>query len=173
MIIELPQPTEYPRYYQSYLDLVKDGDLIKTLKDQIIDIQAVIATIPEEKEGFAYAEGKWTIKEVIGHIIDTERILAYRAMRFARKDKTVLPGFDENTFVANANFNKRTLYELAHEFAIVREANITMFKTFDKEQLMEKGNANGQEVSVRSIIYMIAGHASHHVNVIRTKYLMD
>jgi hypothetical protein len=173
MIIEQPQSNEYPPYYQGYLDLVKGGDVIRTLKDQIIDIQAVISTIPEEKEGFAYAEGKWTIKEVIGHIIDTERVLAYRAMRFARKDKTILPGFDENTFVANANFNKRTLYELAHEFAIVREANITMFKTFEKDQLIEKGNANGQQVSVRSIIYMIAGHAAHHVNVIRTKYLMD
>jgi hypothetical protein len=171
MIIEQPQAGEYPPYYQSYLDRVKSGDVIKTLKDQIMDIQAVISKIPEEKEGFAYAEGKWTIKEVIGHIIDTERILGYRALRFARKDKTVLPGFDENEFVANANFNKRTLYELAHEFAIVREANIALFKTFSKEELIEKGNANGQEVSVRAIIYMIAGHASHHVNVIRTKYL--
>jgi len=173
MIIEQPQSSEYPPYYQHYLDLVSNGDVIKTLKDQIMDIQAVISKIPEEKEGYAYAEGKWTIKEVIGHVIDTERILGYRVLRFARKDKTVLPGFDENAFVSNANFNKRTLYELAHEFAIVREANITLFKTFEKEHLIQKGNANGQEVSVRSVIYMIAGHASHHMNVIKTKYLAE
>lgn len=168
-----PQPNEYPLYYQSYLDLVKTDDVIKALKDQVMKVQAVISEIPEEKEGFAYSEGKWTIKEVIGHIIDTERILGYRAMRFARKDKTVLAGFDENAFVKNSNFNKRTLYELGHEFAIVREANIAMFKNFDEEELNQFGNANGIDVSVNAIIFMIAGHAAHHVNVIKTKYLQD
>jgi hypothetical protein len=166
-----PQPAEYPPYYQHYLDLIKTDDVIKALKDQVMNVQAVISEIPEAKEGYAYAEGKWTIKEVIGHIIDTERILAYRALCFARKDKTVLPGFDENLFAANANFNKRTLYDLGHEFAIVREANITLFKTFDENVFKEKGNANGKEVSVGAVVFMIAGHAAHHVNVIKEKYL--
>lgn len=168
-----PEPSEYPEYYKNYVNLVKSSDVIKELKDQILNIQAVISEIPEEKEGYAYADGKWTIKQVIGHIIDTERILGYRAMRFARKDKTVLPGFDENAFVANSNFNKRTLYDLGHEFAIVREANLAMFRTFDEEELDQSGTANGIDVSVRAIIFMIAGHAIHHLHVLRTKYLLD
>jgi len=168
-----PTPSEYPPYYQHYLDLVKAPNVIKALKDQVMDIQAVISEIPEDKEDYAYAEGKWTIKEVIGHIIDTERVLGYRAMRFARKDKTELPGFDENAFVANSNFNKRTLYELGHEFAIVREANLAMFKTFAEEEAAQMGKANGIDVSVRAIVFMIAGHAMHHMNVIRVKYLLD
>jgi hypothetical protein len=168
-----PEPIEYPGYYKNYVELVRNNDVIKELKDQILNIQAVISEIPEEKEGYAYAEGKWTIKQVIGHIIDTERILGYRAMRFARKDKTVLPGFDENAYVANSNFNKRTLYDLGHEFAIVREANLAMFRTFNEEELNQLGTANGIDVSVRAIIFMIAGHAIHHLNVLKTKYLLE
>ncbi len=168
-----PESSEHPPYYDHYIGLVKGDDIIKALKSQVIDAQSVISGIPEDKENYAYSEGKLTTKEVLGHIIDTERILGYRAIRFARKDKTVLPGFDENSFVANANFNKRTLYDLAHEFALVRESNITSFKHFDEEALNQMGNANGKEVSVRAILYMIAGHATHHINVIQTRYLLD
>src|ERR1051325_11705401 len=99
-----PEPNEYPHFYKNYVDLVPSNDIIRELGKQVMDIQAVIAEIPEEKENFAYAEGKWTIKEIIGHIIDTERVLGYRAMRFARKDKTPLPGYDENKYVANSTF---------------------------------------------------------------------
>jgi uncharacterized damage-inducible protein DinB len=173
MPIDRPKEFEIPQRYQNYVSLVKGNDVIKELKNQVMNIQAVISEIPEEKEGYAYAEDKWTIKQVLGHIIDTERIFGYRAMRFARKDKTPLPGFNENDFVANANFNDRTLYELGHEFAIVREANIAMFKTFGEEELSQIGTASGVEVSVRAIMYLIAGHATHHVNVLKTKYLMD
>ena len=137
----------------------------------MIDIQELISEISEEKEDFAYAPGKWTPKEVIGHIIDTERIMAFRALCFARKDKTPLPGFDENYYVANANFKNRTMYDLAHEFAVVRESNIALFKCFNQEALDATGTANGREVSVRAILFMIAGHAVHHVNIIKTRYL--
>ncbi len=108
-----PANTEYPACYQKYIDLIKSDDIIKVLDEQVIDIQELISGISAEKESFRYAEGKWTPKEVIGHIIDTERIMAYRALRFARKDKTPLAGFDENNYVANADFNKRTMYDLA------------------------------------------------------------
>ncbi len=168
-----PEASEYPAYYQSYLDLVRGNDVLKALKDQVIDIQAVISEIPEDKENFAYAESKWTIKQVLGHVVDTERIMAYRALCIARKDKTKLPGFDEKLFVANADFETRTLYTLAHEFAIVRESNISLFKTFKDENLDEMGNANGKDVSLRAVLYMIAGHATHHLNVIKTRYLLD
>lgn len=168
-----PLPSEYPSFYKNYVDNVKTDNIIKELRDQVIDIQAVISEIPEEKEEYRYAEGKWTIKEIIGHIIDTERVLGYRAMRFARKDKTPLPGYDENYFVANANFNKQTLYSLGHEFAIVREANLALFKVWDEEALSQVGVANGLDVTVRSLLFMIAGHATHHMNVIKIKYLLD
>ncbi|MBA3705170.1 MAG: DinB family protein [Bacteroidetes bacterium] len=168
-----PQSSEYPPYYAHYISLVKEDNILRVLKNQVIDIQALISGIPEDKENYAYAEGKWTIKEVLGHVIDTERIFGYRAMRMARKDKTMLPGFDENTFVENAQFNKRTLYDLAHEFAIVRESHLASFKHFDEIALNQIGNANGKEVSVRAILYMIAGHAAHHMDVIKTRYLID
>lgn len=168
-----PNPSEYPEYYKSYVNEVKTDNIIKELSDQVISIQAIISEIPEDKENYAYAKGKWTIKEVLGHIIDAERVFGYRAMRFARKDKTALSGFDENLFVANANFKKQTLYALAHEFAIVREANLAMFKNFTEEALNQVGNANGKDVSVRAILFMIAGHATHHLNIIKTKYLLD
>lgn len=166
-----PQPNEYPSFYQNYVDNVKTDNIIKELTDQVLNIQAIISEIPEEKENHRYAEGKWTIKEIIGHIIDTERVLGYRAMRFARKDKTALPGYDENWFVANANFQKQSLYSLGHEFAIVREANLALFKVWDDEAFSQMGVANNLDVSVRAILYMIAGHATHHINVIKTKYL--
>jgi hypothetical protein len=168
-----PSAKEAPEYYNHYIDLVKNDDVIKELKDQVLKIQAIISEIPEDKENYAYADGKWTIKQVIGHIIDTERVFGYRAMCFARKDKTALPGFDENAFVKNSNFHKRTLYELGHEFAIVREANLTMFKTFEEDELSQVGNANGKDVSVRAVIFMVAGHAIHHLNVLKTKYLLE
>jgi len=168
-----PLPSEYPSFYKHYVDNVKTDNIIKELRDQVIDIQAIISEIPEEKEEYLYAPGKWTIKEIIGHIIDTERVLGYRAMRFARKDKTPLPGYDENHFVANANFNNQTLYSLGHEFAIVREANLALFKTWNEEALSQVGVANGLEVTVRAMLFMIAGHATHHMNVIKEKYLNE
>ncbi len=166
-----PETTEHPIYYKQYIDLIKSDNILKVLDKQVIDIQELLSGISEEKENFVYAPDKWTPKEVIGHIIDTERIMAYRALCFARKDKTPLPGFDENNYVANSNFNKRTMYDLGHEFAVVRESNIALFKCFDEAMLNEMGNANGKEVSVRAILFMIAGHAVHHINVIKTRYL--
>ena len=166
-----PEETEHPVYYKHYIDLVKSDNIIKVLSEQVIDFQELISEISEENENQAYAPGKWTPKEVIGHIIDTERILAYRALCFARKDKTPLSGFNENNYVMNANFKNRTLYDLAQEFAVLRESNITLFRSFDTEALNQAGNANGTEVTVRAILFMLAGHAVHHINVIKLKYL--
>jgi hypothetical protein len=168
-----PQENEYAEHYKKYIDLVKGNNIIKALSDQVIDVQAIISEIPEDKEDYAYADGKWTIKEVIGHIIDTERIFAYRALRFARKDKTPLSGFDENTYIKNSNFHKQTLYNLAHEFAIVREANLALWKQFDEETMAQIGNANSKDMSVRAVLYTVAGHTAHHLNVIKLKYLLD
>lgn len=166
-----PSENEFPPYYKYYVDLIKGHSAIKALENQILDVQSLISDIPSEREDYAYAEGKWTIKEVLGHVIDTERILAYRALRFARNDNTELSGFDENKIIQYGNFNKRSLYDLAHEFGVVRESNIILFKHFDEEALERRGIANGREVSVRALIYFIGGHQIHHTNVIKEKYL--
>ncbi|HEY0030382.1 MAG TPA: DinB family protein [Bacteroidia bacterium] len=168
-----PQSSEYAAFYEGYISLVKNENIIKGMQDQILDLQSLISNVPNDKEDHAYAAGKWTIKEVIGHIIDTERIMAYRAFRMSRKDKTQLSGFDENAFISNSNFNDRTLYDLAHEFALVRESNIALFKSFTEEMINEIGNANGKEISVRALLYIIVGHTIHHMNVVREKYLCD
>lgn len=171
-MISKPQPTDYPDYFENYINLVKPNNVLKTLQDQVLSMQAFLSAIPEDKEDFSYADGKWTLKEVVGHIIDTERIMGYRALRFARGDYRELAGFDEKSYIQNSNFNNRTLYDLAHEFAVVRESNIILIRNLPEECLDNKGTANGKEISVRSLIYVIAGHAMHHLNVIKTRYLL-
>lgn len=168
-----PEKSEYPSYYEPYISSVKGSSIIRVLEDQVLSVQALISGIPEDRENFAYAEGKWTLKEVMGHIIDTERIMAYRALRFARRDRTPLPGFDQDLYVPSGSFNKRTLYDLAHEFGVVRESNIILFKTFDEEILDQKGIANEKEITVRALLYIIAGHAIHHIRVINERYLLE
>ena len=115
-----PESVEYPEYFNKYINLIVGDNILKVLEDQVIDFQELISSFTEENEDFVYAPDKWTPKEVIGHIIDTERIMAYRTLCFARKDKTPLPGYDDMEYVKNAKFNSRTLYDLAHEFAVIR-----------------------------------------------------
>jgi hypothetical protein len=168
-----PKPSEYPSYYEPYISLVKDDNVLRVLEDQVLSVQAVLSEVPEEREDFTYADGKWTLKEVMGHIIDSERIFAYRVLRIARNDKTPLPGYEQDDYVPNGNFNKRTLYDLGHEFGIVRESNLILFKNLGETAWSRTGIANEKEISVRALIYIIAGHAIHHVNVIRQKYLVE
>jgi hypothetical protein len=169
-MISRPTPSDYPAYYETYIKLVKE-DVFKLLDDGILKMQALLSGIDEEKENYAYAPGKWTVKEVIGHILDTERIMTYRALRFARADRQELPGFDENDYVKNSNFGKRKLIDMAHEFSLLRESNIALFKSFDEEALNRKGIANKNEISVRALIYIVAGHQVHHMQVLRERYL--
>lgn len=171
ILISKPAADEYAPYFQSYINRVGDQDLFKLLNSQILSLQSLVSEISEEQENFRYADGKWTIKEVIGHILDTERIMAYRALCIARGDKTSFPGFDENEYVKHANFAHRSLYDLVHEFAITREANLQLFKSFDQVAINQVGLANNNKVSVRALLYIIAGHYLHHVEVIRAKYL--
>lgn len=172
-IISKPQQGEYPAYCEGYNNYIRNNNLIKVLEDSILNFQSIVTGIPEGKENFRYAPEKWSIKEVIGHIIDTERVLAYRVLCIARGEQYEMPGFDENAFVENANTGQRTMYDLVHEFSLVREANILMFKSFNDEILSRKGIANKHTVSVKGLIFMIAGHELHHLNVIKTKYLPE
>jgi uncharacterized damage-inducible protein DinB len=166
-----PETNEHPPYYNYYINLVKSEQGVKALENQIIEMQQFIGNVPLELEEYRYAEGKWTLKEVLGHICDVERILGYRALCIARGEKKELPGFDEDQYVAYGMFNKRSLYDLAHEFSIVRESNIAMFKSFDENAFNMMGIANNSKMSVRAILFMIAGHEIHHINVIKERYL--
>jgi hypothetical protein len=169
--IPRPQTDEHAPYYGKYIAQVPDGDLISMLREQIMETVGLLGGLPEGKANFAYAPGKWTIKEVIGHMIDVERVMAYRALRIARADTTDLPGFDENAWVPVANFGARTIADLLEEFQVVRAATVHLAKHLDAEALARRGSANKNGISVRALLYIIAGHERHHLALFRERYL--
>jgi uncharacterized damage-inducible protein DinB len=166
-----PEQSEYLPYYHKYVALVPTGDVIETLTRQSADTLALLGGLDEAQGNHAYEPGKWSIKGVVGHVIDTERIFAYRALRFARNDQTPLPGYDQDDYGRVANFDARTLASLAKEYASVRAATIALFRSLDDEALQRRGQANDAEVSVRALAHIIAGHELHHVGIIRERYL--
>ena len=165
-----PQPDEFDPYYATYINTVSEN-VLGELEHQAISFPAFLKQIPDIKAYYAYAEGKWTVKEVVGHMIDTERIMAYRALRIARNDQTPLASFEENDYVANASFNDRSLESLAEEFEAVRIANIHLFKHLTEDELIRKGTASNKPVSVRALLYILVGHVNHHRNIIEERYL--
>jgi len=166
-----PESTEYAPYYGKYVMLVPDGDLTATLSRQLDATLAVLSSLSEQRADFSYAPGKWSIKEVVGHLMDSERVFAYRALSIGRDDKTPLPGFEQDDYVASANFNERTLSSLLEEFTAVRQATVQLFKNFADKEWQRRGTANGQEITPLSLGYIVAGHELHHMDVLRTRYL--
>jgi uncharacterized damage-inducible protein DinB len=166
-----PAETEYASYYGRYVALVADPDIVAALDHQLKSTRTLLDTISEEKAGHRYEPGKWSIKQLVGHIADTERIFAHRALRFARNDRTELPGFDENAYAANANFGDLPLSSVVEEYATVRQASIVLFKHLEKDAWNRRGIANKNEVSVRAIAFLIAGHELHHIGILKTRYL--
>jgi len=164
-----PQPEEYSSFYQKYIDTVVD-DVLSEASDQLESFPEYLRTVPQDKVDFAYAEGKWTIKELLGHVIDTERIMAYRLLRFARNDSTGLAGFDENNYVANAHFGNREFNDMIEEFEAVRKANLFLFRSLTEDDLQRKGEANNASLSVRALLFITAGHVKHHQKVIEKRY---
>lgn len=169
--IARPKADEHPEYYGRYIARVPDGDLVAQLREQILETASLLAGVSPARANYAYAPGKWTIKEVIGHMIDVERVMCFRALWFARNDKTELPGFDEKLWAPNTNYEKRTLDDLLEEYQVVRAATIHLAKHLDADVLARRGTANGHEVSVRALFYIIAGHERHHVALLRERYL--
>ena len=165
-----PNADEFPPFYKTYIDTVSDN-VIAELEYQINSFPAFLKGISGDKATYAYAEGKWTLKELLGHVNDTERIMAYRALRIARNDKTPLPGFDENEYVSNAHFADRTIESIADEFAALRRANMFLIKSFTEEEVNRTGISNNSPVSVRALIYILAGHLNHHRRIIEERYL--
>jgi uncharacterized damage-inducible protein DinB len=170
--IEKPREGEYPACAHIYIDLLpEDGQILKHLADNFKASKKFILSLPKYRLLYRYAEGKWTIKEILGHIVDDERIYVYRALRFARNDSTELPGFDQDQYARYSEANKRDSRDLLDEFSLVRQSTIAFFKSVDVAALLRTGVANGQSVSVRALAYHIAGHELRHMKIIRERYL--
>lgn len=165
-----PQTQEYPIWYKSYIEQIKTN-IMEVLEEQVSTVPTFINSIPIDKGSYAYAPGKWTIKQLLGHVIDTERIMVYRLTCFARGEQEALPGFDENAYVAHAHFDDRTLQSLAEELSTLRKANLFLIKSFNEDELNKIGNANGSNISVRALVFILAGHVAHHINIIKERYL--
>jgi uncharacterized damage-inducible protein DinB len=170
--IEKPLEGEYAPYTIMYIGLLPDDGLVlQHLEENLKATEDLILSLPVEKLAYRYAEGKWTIKEILVHIIDDERIYAYRALRFARNDKTELPGFEQDDYALHSGANARDIKDILKEFATVRRATISLFEGFNNQALTRAGVANGNIMSVRAAIYHLAGHELHHINLIRERYL--
>ena len=166
-----PEPTEYAPYYEGYVSKVADGDIATTLAAQADEIKTLLAGVPEEKGTLAYAEGKWTMKELLSHIIDGERIFSYRALRISRGDKTALEGFEQDDYIATSNANNRTFADLVDEFVLERQANIHMARNISAMGSEQMGTASDNPVSARAVLYIMAGHVRHHLDILKTRYL--
>jgi len=167
------EKNEYASFYQPYIQVLLDNDkdLIENLQSSLDETLQILKNLNSEKQLFQYAEGKWTIKEIMQHIIDAERVFNYRALRFARNDTTVLSGFDENHYASNSNANTRDFIDLLEEFSLLRKSTILMYKNFTKDTLLLKGKASGEYISVRAMGFITSGHLLHHLHVIKSRYL--
>src|SRR6185503_9496530 len=163
-----PQPAEYDPYYQKYVSLVPEEDILLALKTQIDELSKLFDGVPEEKGTYAYGDGKWTVKEVLSHIIDGERMFAYRVFRIARGDKTPIEGFEQDGYIENSHANRRTFSELLDEMNLLRRANVLFFKNLGDEDWIRTGLANNAEISVRALAFIMAGHIRHHVTILRS-----
>jgi hypothetical protein len=171
LTIDKPEESEYLPYYGRYISLVPDGEILALLSNQLEATAALLRGIPESQANFRYEADKWSIKQVVGHMIDTERIFACRALRFARDDKTPLPGYEQDDYIRSASFEDYPLSDLVAELESVRRSNVFLFKHLDQEAWLRRGVANDSEVSVRALAYIIAGHELHHRDILRTRYL--
>lgn len=164
-----PKPSDYLPFQENYVKLIGDEPILQVLERLKDSTYAFFQTVTNPD--YAYAEGKWTIKQVLGHMIDAERTFAYRILAFSRGQEQ-LPGFDENTYVEKATFNSRTLQDLADEFKTVREGNLYLFKSLTPQQIASTGIANGNVITVNALLYITAGHEMHHINILKERYLV-
>lgn len=165
-----PAHAEYPPFYHRYVDALPSGNIFHLLEDQLNDLSSRLEGIADSKWGDRYAEGKWSVKEVVGHMIDVERIFSVRALCFARGDKNELPGFDENAYVDEAGFDGVDGKELVRHLICIRRANVLLYSTFGDKQLDRSGTANGKPISVRALVYATAGHLHHHSVILHERY---
>jgi uncharacterized damage-inducible protein DinB len=165
-----PDAGEYAEFYARYVAAVPEGDILTAMRESGRVLADALAAEPESRGGFRYAEGKWTIREVAGHLADAERIFAYRALRMARGDATPLPGFDENAYALTAGAGARTMTDLVDELRVVRESTVRLFASLPAEAWLRRGVASNAEISVRALAYIVVGHGLHHLAVLRERY---
>lgn len=165
-----PQPGEYYEYYDRYISLVPSDDIVGVLEKQAVETVALLKSA-DAKADFRYAPGKWSVKEVLGHVNDTERIMTYRALRISRGDKTPIEGYEQDDYIRNGNFGRRTLPDLVAEFADIRKATLAFVRHLDAEAGVRRGTANKFEISARALPYIIAGHELHHRRTLLDRYL--
>ena len=166
-----PDPESYATYYQVYVNELAGEDLIKALTDGYHDFRKLVSAVSEERLNYSYAEGKWTIKEVLLHVMDAERIFAYRALRFARKDNNALLGFDDDEYAMNSDAAARSGQSIIDEYSALRLSTIELFKNMSNDMYQREGVASGNPMTVSALGYIIAGHEVHHLRVIRERYL--
>jgi hypothetical protein len=166
-----PEAGEYAPYYEKYVSLVPEGDIVETLERQSADTLALLRSLDEGRGSSRYAEGKWSVKEVVGHVMDGERVFAYRALCFARGERAPLPGFDQDDYMRDAAFDARTLGSLVEEYESVRAATLSLLRSLDAAAWQRRGTASDNPVSVRALAHIIAGHELHHVKILRERYL--
>lgn len=170
--MQRPAETDYASSFAGYVSLVPEDDVLSVIEQQSSETQRLISSLDEQRAMHRYAEGKWSVKEVIGHMTDGERVFGYRAMCIARGETNSLPGFDENEYMKYANFDGWKLGDLAESYALVRRSNIVMFRNLDDEAWNRRGIANNNPVTVRALAYVMAGHERHHLKVLRERYLV-
>jgi hypothetical protein len=166
-----PAPSEHADYYARYVGLVPEGDILVTLRDQLGETLALLQGVPEGRETFRYEDGKWSLREVVGHLVDTERVFAFRALAMARSEGVDLPGMEQDEWVARSNANDRPLEELTAEWAALRRANVHLFASLDSATAERSGKASGYTFTVRSFPWIIAGHELWHRGIIEQRYL--
>jgi hypothetical protein len=165
-----PESNEYAEYYSNYISKVEGNGVMPMLETQAADLRSAISALPEDKGTFAYEEGKWTLKEVLSHLIDGERIFAYRILRISRGDETPIEGFEQDGYIETSNANNRPFSELLEEFELQRKSNLLLLKNIDDAGSLRMGTASGFPVSVRALTYISAGHVQHHVNILNERY---
>ena len=168
--IARPAASEFAPYYQTYISQVPDGNLLSQIEQQGRDTVKLLRGIDEKNSQYRYAPDKWSIREVVGHLADTERVFTYRALTFARGDVTSLPSFDENGWAKTSNAGRRSLADLVSEFESVRSATLTLFRGFGEDEFARTGKANDNPFSVRAVAYVVAGHERHHIKILRERY---
>lgn len=171
LLISKPQAGEFAANFAGYIELVPDGDVLGTLATQNHETVTTLRAVSDADSLKRYAADKWSVREVLGHMIDGERIFAYRALRFARNDHTPLPGFEQDDYIGPGQFDARPWSGLISEFEVVRQSNLAMFRGFPQEAWSRQGIATGNPISVRALAYVIAGHERHHMKILREKYL--
>src|SRR5688572_22529543 len=171
--LQKPAPTQYPAYFETYLKRLPDTDILALLEEQVETLLGLFDNMTEAESEKGYAEGKWSIKELLQHMLDTERIMAYRALCFSRNENVMLPGFDEDEYAKNSDANRRNLANIIAEYRLQRQSTIALVKSFSPEMLDRFGKANNATYNVRSLVWVIAAHENHHLHIIQTRYLLQ